>query len=373
LEKHLHIVYPESPWPANHGLSIELLHKLRSLHREGLHIHLHIHRSTRGEQRLTDPSCATIDHYASDDPEGRAHPGLPRAVAQRSSAALTHRLKQDDHPILFAGLETTLPLASDDWSGRKICIRLFDHEHAHAEDVISHTRSWFKKFSLSGESRKWLDWEKKIVPRFMVTVLHAGQARYCRERLGAKQVMELPAFIGWDLPLCLEGVGHFCLYHGNLAEPENAQAATWLLEKVFQPMEVPFVIAGKSPSAKLVDLAHKWPHTCIVADPSEAEMQDLIKKAQVQVLPSMTHTGLRFKILNGVFCGRHIVTNQAMVKHTKLESACHMTEEAMGFQSVIMQLYRKPFTEEEVELRSGLMHHYYNNAEHARQLISWLC
>jgi hypothetical protein len=373
LDKHLHIVFPGSPWPANNGLSIELSHTLRSLHREGVRIQLHVHANGPGERRISDPTCDTITYYPSDDPAGSLHAGLPHAVASRNSAALSHRLRQDQHPILFAGLETTLPLADGDWSGRKICIRLFDREHAHVEDIRVHTRSWFKKISLGGESRKWLEWEKRIIPFFPVTVLSMPHARYCRERLGAKQVMELPAFIGWDLPLCQEGVGHFCLYHGDLSEPENDRAATWLLEKVAKQLELPFVIAGRSPSAKLVDLAHRWQHTCIVADPSEAEMQDLIRKAQVQVLPSMTSTGMHFKLINGVFCGRHVVANMAMVKDMRLDSACHLTEDAAGFQSVVMQLYRKPFTEDEVELRSGLMHHYYNNAEHARQLISWLC
>jgi hypothetical protein len=148
--------------------------------------------------------------------------------------------------------------------------------------------------------------------------------------------------------------------------------AVWLLTKVFKNLELPLVIAGKSPSARLVRLAHRWQHTCIVADPSETEMQDLIRKAQIQVLPAKSSTGVKFKLLNGVFCGRHVVTNQSMVEGTRLESACHLVETASGFQSVIMQLYRKPFTEDETELRSGLLQHYYDNRAHARQLISWL-
>jgi glycosyltransferase involved in cell wall biosynthesis len=190
--------------------------------------------------------------------------------------------------------------------------------------------------------------------------------------LGATDVRFLPSFIGWNFPLCKEGVGTFCLYHGNLSVSENEEAAAWLLEKVFNDLNLPLVVAGKNPSARLERLAHAKQHTCLVANPSEKEMQDLIQKAQVNILPSFTDSGIKFKLLNAVFCGRHAVVNDAMTKGTHLESACHIAGNADAFKSILTQLYRKPFDDEEIRLRENLLHHYYNNRENARQLMQWI-
>jgi hypothetical protein len=45
---------------------------------------------------------------------------------------------------------------------------------------------------------------------------------------------------------------------------------------------------------------------------------------------------------------------------------------APAFKSILMQLYRKPFDDEEIRLRENLMHHHYNNSQTAKRLIQWL-
>src|SRR5690606_34128657 len=130
--------------------------------------------------------------------------------------------------------------------------------------------------------------------------------------------------------------------------------------------------AGKNPSPGLEKLAHKNLNTCIVANPSENEMHDLISKAQINILPSFTETGIKLKLLNAVFCGRHIVVNEPIVEGTHLESACHIATTANAFKSVVSQLFRKPFGQEEIDLRENLMYHYYNNRENVKKLIAWI-
>lgn len=349
-----------------------MFHRIKSLHREGIKIHLHCYEYGRGRPKELEAFAAEVNYYERGDAASTLFSPLPHIIRSRTSRALLERLRQDDHPVLFEGEHTTWPLTQGDWSGRKVVIRLHNIESDYYRSLAHDVRSPFKKLFFALEARKLRNYERDIIRQYPIAAISAREARYCREKLGARQVMELPAFIGWDLPMCHEGVGTFCLFHGNLSVPENERTAIWLLEKVFRKLELPFVIAGKAPSARLVRLAHRWQHTCIVADPSGTEMQDLIRKAQVQVLPAHTRHGVKFKLLNGVFCGRHIVANEAMVSGSHVESACHLAETAEGFQSVIMQLYRKPFTEEEIDLRAGLLQQYYDNAAHARQLINWL-
>ena len=51
-------------------------------------------------------------------------------------------------------------------------------------------------------------------------------------------------------------------------------------------------------------------HTCLVANPSEMEMQDMIAKAQINILPSFNNTGIQIKLLNALFNGRHCLVNK---------------------------------------------------------------
>jgi hypothetical protein len=66
------------------------------------------------------------------------------------------------------------------------------------------------------------------------------------------------------------------------------------------------------------------------------------------------------------------VVNEQMTEGTNLESACHIAGGKEAFSSILMQLYRKPFVEEEIHLRERLMHHYYNNAENSKRLVNWI-
>jgi hypothetical protein len=153
---------------------------------------------------------------------------------------------------------------------------------------------------------------------------------------------------------------------------ENETAAIWLLRKVFKTIEIPLVIAGKNPSHYLHNLIHKNNNACIVADPSEAVMQDMIQKAHIHILPSFNATGIKLKLLNALFNGRHCVVNKAMVEGTSLEALCHISTSASSMKNLIEQLYHQKFTEEEIDLRRHILHKEYNNEANAKQQVKWI-
>jgi glycosyltransferase involved in cell wall biosynthesis len=297
---------------------------------------------------------------------------LPYIVSSRANPRLLEDLKKDNYPILFEGIHTTFFVHEKALENRKIFIRMHNAEHLYYKQLASQSKSLWKKIYYRNESRLLYKYEKKIAASGTILAISEKEEKKFRDEYKATNVKYLPAFIGWDFPLCKEGVGSFCLYHGNLSVAENAKAAAWLLKHVFNDLPIPFVVAGKNPSAHLGKLAHSQNHTCLVANPSEKEMQDLIQKAQINILPAFSETGIKFKLLNSVFCGRHIITNDSMVQGTHLESACHIATGAVAFKSLLSQLYRKTFDEEEIRLRENLLHHFYNNQQNARELIKWI-
>ncbi len=103
-------------------------------------------------------------------------------------------------------------------------------------------------------------------------------------------------------------------------------------------------------------------------------MDDLISGAQINVLPALNKnsTGIKLKLLHGIFQGRHCLVNEAMVTGTGLEAACHIGKNANAFASIILQLFHRPFTNEEIILRNKLLSEVYDNKKNAEKLITWL-
>ena len=125
---------------------------------------------------------------------------------------------------------------------------------------------------------------------------------------------------------------------------ENEKAVVWLLEKVFNDLSIPFLIAGKNPSPKLFRIVSRYKNCCLVPDPSDQELKDIISKAQMHVIPSFNCTGIKLKLLNALFNGRHCVVNAEAVDGTGLREVCHLAEGAEEFKKVIVTLYDRPFT-----------------------------
>ncbi|MBC7872448.1 MAG: glycosyltransferase, partial [Ferruginibacter sp.] len=167
------------------------------------------------------------------------------------------------------------------------------------------------------------------------------------------------------------GVGSFCLYHGDLSDPCNEKAALWLLSKVFNDINIPLVIAGKEPGKQIHKLAQFYSHTCLIVDPSPGEMDDLVDKAHINVLPSFSYKQPEQKLVHALYTGRHCIVNPQAVAGTQLESACHIGKNAEAFKSIILQLYHRPFEEEEIELRKKIFSHL-NEEEPLEQLVQWL-
>jgi Glycosyl transferases group 1 len=185
-------------------------------------------------------------------------------------------------------------------------------------------------------------------------------------------VATLPVFVPFSEIRSREGTGCFCLYHGNLSIAENEEAVAWLLKKVFPGLRVPLIVAGKDPSARLIRLVGRYPQGCVIPNPSQEEMQDLIVKAQIHLLPSFHSTGIKLKLLNALFNGRHCVVNQQAVETTGLETGCRIANDAEEMRRLIGQLYRQPFTGDEVETRKKLLLGQFDNTENVHRLIRWI-
>ena len=372
MDKHLHIVALDVPLPADYGGVIDIFYKIKALHQLGVKIHLHCFAKGRKQQEELNKYCASVNYYKRKKNSSSFSLILPLIVKSRRSAELIANLKKDNYPVLLEGIHCTYYLHTGELSNRKILVRLHNTEFEYYKQLAKNERNILKKIYFLTESRLLYQYEKSISNKAIFLAMSQKDATAYTTILDAKNTHYLPVFISNTMAVGKDGKGCYCLYHGNLAINENETAVIWLLHNVFNDIEIPFVIAGKDPSKKLQQLAHQYKHTCLVANPGEKEMQDMIAKAQVHVLPSFNNTGIKLKLLNALFNGRHCLVNTAGVDGSGLENVCHIATDAVSFKKVITELYQRPFTGQEKEQRQGLLQNLYNNEENAKQLITFL-
>lgn len=370
MNKELHIISLDVPLPANYGGAVDLFYKIKSLHALGVKIQLHCFSGGRPPQDELDEYCASVTYY----PRRKFIKGisfiLPYIVSSRISRQLTKDLLKDDAPILMEGVHSTYTLYKGLLPHRKILVRLHNVEQNYYRKLAEHERNWIKKLYFISESLLLRRYERKIAQKGDFLALNLDDAKLY-EMMGAGRVRFLPAFHAWQKVVTPALQGNFCLYHGNLSVNENENAARWLLTEVFNDLNIPLVIAGHLPSEEIELLAEKNQYASVISNPAEHEMQELVQKAQVNVLPSFNNTGVKLKLLNALFNGKFCLVNHAAVAGTNLQGLCTEAETASAFKAAIRQLFYKRYDGSEAALRVERLSGY-NNEINARNLISWL-
>lgn len=372
MEKHLHIVCLDVPYPLDYGGVFDLFCKIQTLHELGVKIHLHCFEYGRGKQSELQKYCVDVTYYSRNQGHKGFSTEIPYIVSSRSSKVLLQNLQKDNYPVLLEGIHCTYPLYAGALKGRKVVIRLHNVEYEYYHHLFSHEKSLFKKAYYYNESRMLKQYERSLANEATILAVAEKDVDTYKEEFGARSISYLPVFIPFQHVESREGMGTYCLYHGNLSVTENEKSAVWLLENVFDKLDLPFVIAGKNPSSRLQRLTELNVQSCLIENPDEQEMKDLIAKAQINILPSFNDTGIKLKLLNALYNGRHCLVNEAAVHQTGLESTCHIGTNAEAFQHIIVQLYNHAFGEEEIGLRKKLLGGHFDNRKNGRQLIEWI-
>jgi hypothetical protein len=369
--KHLHIVCLDVPYPVNHGGMFDLFYKLQYLQQAGVRIHLHCFEYGRGRQPALDQYCESVHYYQRKTGIAGLSATLPYIVSSRKSHELPERLLHDDHPILMEGIHCTWLLNDERFQERKKLVRLHNIEYQYYDQLSKVEPSWFRQYYFTRESRLLKKYEAHIAGKALFLAVSEKDAMVYRDNFNADAVF-LPVFLPWTNVNAVPGYGEFCLYHGNLSVPENEHTAIWLLQNVINGLNIPFVIAGRSPSRKLRRLVNRSQQTCLAANPSSEEMQDLISKAHINILPSFNTTGVKLKLLHSLFAGRHCIVNRQAVEGSGLESCCHIADSATEMQQVIRSLLPQEFTDGLIADRDAILSRIYNNKKNCDLLTGWI-
>ena len=313
--------------------------------------------------------CEEVRYYCRHEGHKGFSHRLPYIVCSRSNGQLLERLLEDDYPILLEGIHCTYLLNDERFDGRKVVLRLHNVEYQYYRQLYLAEKSLLKKIYYLHESNLLRQYEHRIAARVKIVAVSPKDKEQYIQEFGAPDIDTIPVFLPFEQVLSKEGSGCFCLYHGNLSVAENEQVVSWLLKKVFTNAEMPFIISGKNPSAKLSRLIAQYPQACLIPNPSEEELQDLIAKAQVNILPSFNCTGIKLKLLNALFNGRHCIVNQDAVEGTGLQDTCHVASSAEDVRELLTELCARPFTQDEITTRKKVLEGLYDQKANLEKLM----
>jgi len=371
LEKYLHIICLDVPYPPDYGGVFDLFYKLRYLKERGVKIILHCFEYGRGQQSALNEYCTKVFYYKRNTGIRSVSFTVPYIVKSRDDKRLLQNLSADNYPVLLEGTHCTFLLWKNKLKDRKVLLRLHNIETDYYRQMAINTSSFIRKLYYWNECRLLRKYEPRVISR-ADSLLTVSEKDAVQLKLFAKQADYLPVFTGWNNISSKPGTGNYCLYHGNLSVAENEAAALWLIESVFSDLEIPLRIAGRNPSQKLIHAASKHPHIKIISNPGDAEMEQLVGEAQINLLPTFSSTGVKIKLLHAVFCGRHCIVNRMAVEGTRLEAACIFAKDEKEFQVQIKLIYHSPFTQSHIEIRKNLLQIHYNNAENADKLTAMI-
>lgn len=368
INKHIHIVSFDIPFPANYGGVIDVYYKILALHKKNIKVHLHSYEYGRKRASELNSICFSVNYYPRPKSISKLLSNRPYIVNTRQSKELLSNLKKDEYPILFEGLHTCFFLNDISLENRIKLVRTHNIEHHYYHQLSKASSNYLKKVFFSIEAQKLKKYQTSLSLANYILAISVNDENYLKTKFN--NVHLLPAFHSANKVISKGGMGDYVLYHGNLSVEENEKAALFLIKSVFSTSIIKAILTGKNPTSAIYNAAKAFKHIQIVENPSDIEMNDLIRNAHIHVMPTFQDTGIKLKLLKSLSEGRHCLVNSTMVRHTGLESLCHISDSSQGMIEKINELMEIPFTQKDIEQRRIILEDKFSNENGAEKIIS---
>ncbi len=370
MDNHLHIISFDIPYPANYGGIIDVFYKIKALNKKGIKIHLHCFEYGREHSEELSKYCFSINYYKRDKSFLNTLVLNPFIVSSRKSQEMIENLLKDDYPILFEGLHSCYYLDSNRLKNRFKMVRTHNIEHHYYSGLSGSSRNVLEKIYFIGASFKLRIFERKLKQANVIFPISVKDEIHFK--LKFREVHYLPPFHQNDKMEIQPELGKYVLYHGNLQIKENEQAVLYLIESIFQGSDYPFIVAGSNPSSRIINAISKSKNITLKSDINDSRMLDLVSNAQINLLLSFQATGIKLKLINSLFLGRHVLVNPIIVKGTGLEKLCVIGHSASEFKKLIKKYMELPVEQEEIDFRKKILETKFNNESSASLFIKYL-
>lgn len=362
----LHIISFNVPYPPDYGGVIDVFYKIKALHAEGVKISLHTFAYGRKESRELESLCAEVHYYRRKPMWQGIFSNKPMIVDSRRSRLLLQNLRKDNHPILFEGLHACYYLNEPQLANRLKMVRMHNNEAAYYFSLAKREKSFFNSLYYYEEYKRLKLFEKQLKGAdYVLTIAHHETEYYSKL---FKNTIYVGPFHGNPEVTAKPGLGKYALYHGNLAISENREAAMYLVEQVFNDMDLQLIIAGLNPGELLKKSVYRKSNITLIDSPADARLRDLISNAHVNILPSFQQTGVKLKLINSLFNGRFCLANRMMLHQTGLEKYCIIADTPHEMKTELYRLMETEFTQSDLEFRRQIESEY-SDKTGARSII----
>lgn len=357
MTKALHIICFDIPFPPTYGGAIDVFYRIQALAQTGVEITLHCtYKGELSHHPELESLCRKVYYYPRKLRLSQLFSRLPWAVNSREDKELINHLLADKAPILFEGLVDCLYLNHPALANRKKFFRECNVEHDYYHALGKATPHLWKKCYFHIEAYHLKRFENILQNANGIFALAHQDEQHFRQSFPNVPVYYLPCFHENQQVQSALGKGEFILYHGNLSVAENDYAALYIAEKVAPLIpKIPITIAGKGASKHLQQACAKQKNICLVNNPSQERMHQLIATAQIHLMLTFQGTGIKLKLINALYQGRFIVANDSMLVGTTLACACSIGNSPEELALLCQEKMARPFTQDHIEERKKIL------------------
>ena len=367
--KALHIVSFDNPYPANYGGVIDVFYRIKALHEAGVKIYLHAFAyGVRKPNKELEDYCEKVYYYAR---KSFVFSLKPYIVSSRNDAQLLANLLKDEHPILFEALHCCYFLDHPALAKRIKWVRMHNIEHDYYSLLSKSEGLGFKKLYLKIEALLLKPYEAILKHAQVIWAISPKDQTNLTLRFG-NSVKLLPAFHANIQFNIKQEYGNFAFYHGKLSIGENHTAALFLANEVMTHSDSKLIIAGDGAKDSLKIAIRKNANIELKEGLSPTEIDALIQRANVNLLPTFQPTGIKLKLINCLFKGKHLLANEEMVKGTGLADAVYIANGGKEMAKELDKLMQAPFEEADLQNRINIVGSQFDTSKNAQALVDLL-
>ncbi len=367
MENRIHIVSFNIPYPPDYGGVIDVYYKIKALYEKNVEIILHCFEYGREQTDELNKLCYKVHYYNRPKSFFYALKSLPFIVATRNSKDLKNNLLEDNYPIIFEGLHSTYFIPELILNNRNIIVRTHNIEHNYYRGLAKAETNILKKIFYNIESKKLKSYESILRLVKHIAAISPKDKEYFSYKYG--HTVLIPAFHSHDDVEIKSGKGEYVLFQGDLSVSDNVKSVLFLINEVFNSLNVPFIIAGKNPNKRIFSAINSNQNIKLIANPDEFQMNELLANAHVNILTTFHSSGVKLKLLSALYRGRHCLVNNLMAENTGLEGLCHFASDASEFKSQLKNLFNISFDIDEIDHRKGILNNLFNINRNAEKLI----
>jgi hypothetical protein len=359
LNKRIHIVSFDVPFPADYGGVIDVLSRLKWFSKNGWEVVLHCFEYSRPRAKELE-QYAEVHYYHRPKGISKLISRLPFIVKTRINDDLEKILAETKDVVLLEGLHCAYYL---NLQPGKFWLRTHNIEHEYyaelAKSSIGAKRLFFK-----AEAKKLKKYEPILALAKGILVIAENEVKHFKN-INPNSIWVPPLFTS---KAKFTETKPYVLIHGNLSVEENHDAAIWIAEKIMPYLhEIPFIFAGKEPSSKLISTI-KSAGGKVISNPSEEKMQTLIQEAQVHLLWTKQASGVKLKLLNALGGSGQLICSPEMVSGSGLKTGFHLANSVDDVLEILPGLIELKLTEKGWEERVALVEEVFGE----KTLLEWL-